>query len=85
MVEIVKPWGDYGVPGPNAECIELLEDALTLARSGECVAVALVMLNPSGFTKTRAVKGSRGYGELVGGIAIMQSDVIALWRGCSGG
>jgi hypothetical protein len=78
--QILKPFGDYKTPGPNDSVIEMLREALAHAESGECVGVAIAMLAPSGFVKTRAVQGSRGMAELLGAVALMQDDLIRRWK-----
>lgn len=78
--KILKPWGDYFTPGASSGVIRILEEALKKATSGEIVAVGIVMINPGGFTMTRAVKGSRGFGEILGGVAVLQDDLIRLWK-----
>lgn len=80
MNEILKPFGEYHTPGPNASCIELLREVLGMAERGEVVAVAIASINPAGFTRTRADKGSRGMGEIVGAVAVMQDDLIRMWK-----
>lgn len=80
MTEILKPFGEYRTPGPSISCIELLRETLELAERGEIVAIAIAALTPSGFTRTRADRGSRGMGEIIGAVAVMQDDLIRMWK-----
>ena len=51
-----------------------------MAERGEIVAVAIAGIGPNGFTRTRAIRGSRGMGEIIGAVAVMQYDLIKMWK-----
>jgi hypothetical protein len=78
--EILRPFGEYLTPGPSTPCIALLRDALEMAERGEVVGVAIAMISPVGFVRTRGEKGSRGMAEMVGAVAVMQDDLIRRWK-----
>jgi len=78
--EILKPFGEYLALGADEGVIEVVEDLLAKARAGEIVAVAVAAIAPNGFCLTRANRGTRGMGELVGGVAALQQEIIEQWR-----
>ena len=78
--EIIKPFGDYKTPGPNENVIEILQKTLKEAERGEIVAVAITMINAAGFVGVRFDTGNCGMSELVGGVTVLQHDLIADWK-----
>ena len=78
--EIIPLFEDCHIPGPVEEVVEALREALEMAERGEVAAVALVLITPGGFQRTRGVPGSQGFGRLCGGAAALQSDLINCWK-----
>ena len=78
--EILKPFGDYKTPGVSEGIVDMLEELLVLVKAGEVQAAGVVLINQNGFVRTRAHKGNRGMAEMVGAVAVMQHDLIRLWK-----
>lgn len=78
--EILTPFGDYKTPLPSQKVIQILERALHQAQRGDVVGVALAVVDGRGFVSTRAERGTRGMAEMVGAVAVMQDDLIRLWK-----
>lgn len=78
--EILKPFGDYKTPGPSADVIELLAETLEMAVRGDVTGIAIAMIRPDTFVKTRAIAGNHGMATLLGAVTVMQDDIIRMWK-----
>lgn len=71
--------GDVPAPGQaDSQVVKALEDALAAARRGEALSVAVVYVAPGEKVYTRYA-GAQSRMALIGGIALMQCDLMAEW------
>lgn len=78
--EILKPFGEYLTPGVDADVVTMLREILAKAEHGELVAVAIAGVMQNGCVLTRANIGSRGTGELLGAVCVLQTEICEEWR-----
>jgi hypothetical protein len=78
--KILTQFGEYMTPGPDEEVVGILCDLLEKAQRGEVVAIAIGAIRGDGYVMTRANRGKRGTGELLGAVAALQSEMIENWR-----
>jgi hypothetical protein len=82
--EILKPFGEFGVPGPNQGVIEELEAALAQARMGDIIGVAIAMVHPNGDCGCLVDKSGCRWSELLGAVDMMKDDIKDKWRRTDG-
>ncbi len=66
--------GPTGVPEVRPHVVEVLEEALERARSGDVAGIALVTLDPSGLVDWR-LTGAISFG-MVGGLSCVHQQVV---------
>lgn len=78
--EILKPFGDYKVPGPNAEIVLLLEELLEMAKKGEIIGIAVATITKAHKVGNINLVGSASYAELLGAADILKDDIKEAWN-----
>ena len=83
--KILKPFGEFLVPGPNPGLVSLLEEALERAKAGEYIAGAISLVTKNHKMANALDIGSASYAELLGGVDVLKDDIKDAWNEDSDG
>jgi hypothetical protein len=77
--EILKPFGNYGIPGANQDVCELLREMLEKAECGEIIGVGVCAVLANGCSWTEFASGGANTATVLGGVILLQNTILKSW------